>query len=108
MHTPASSTSTHPLDEALALAPQAGDESPAARVYTGAPHAAYDNMVGPFGGASAAQMLQAVLLHPDRLGDPVALTINFAAAVANAPFQIVAEPARTNRSTQHQIVYYKE
>ena len=104
MHTPASSTSTHPLDEALALAPQAGDESRAARVYTGAPHAAYDNMVGPFGGASAAQMLQAVLLHPDRLGDPVALTINFAAAVANAPFQIVAEPARTNRSTQHWVM----
>ena len=108
MNTAASSPTTHPLDEALALALLAGDEAGAARVYTGAPHAAYDNMVGPFGGASAAQMLQAVLLHPDRLGDPVALTINFAAAVANAPFQIVAEPARTNRSTQHQIVYYKE
>ena len=104
MNTPASSTSTHPLDEALALAPQAGGGASAARVYTGTPHAAYDNMVGPFGGASAAQMLQAVLLHPDRLGDPVALTINFAAAVANAPFQIVAEPARTNRSTQHWVM----
>ena len=38
---------------------------------------AYANMVGPFGGISAAQMMNAVLLHPQRLGDPVSLTINF-------------------------------
>lgn len=92
----------HPLDQALTLTPIGG--APAADGtlgFEGAAHPAYANMVGPFGGVSAAQMLQAVLLHPQRLGDPVAFTINFAAAVADAPFRIWAQPARTNRSTQH-------
>ena len=98
----ASPTTFHPLDEALALVPQAGGPAAdGALRFDGAAHPAYANMVGPFGGASAAQMLQAVLLHPQRLGDPVAFTVNFAAAVADAPFHIWAVPARTNRSTQH-------
>lgn len=53
---------------------------------------------------SAAQAMQAVLLHPQRLGEPVSLTINFAAAVAPGPFVIDARPARTNRSTQHWVI----
>ena len=93
---------THPLDEALVLTPQhEGPADDGALRFDGSTHPAYANMVGPFGGVSAAQMLQAVLLHPARLGDPVAFTVNFAAAVADAPFQIWALPARTNRSTQH-------
>lgn len=58
-------------------------------------------MVGPFGGTTAAQMLAAVLQHPHRIGDPVSLTVNFAAAVDAVPFRILADPVRTNRSTQH-------
>ena len=65
---------------------------------------AYANMVGPFGGISAAQMLNAVLVHPQRLGDPVSLTINFAAALAPGSFVVAARAARTNRSTQHWII----
>jgi acyl-CoA thioesterase len=65
---------------------------------------AYANMVGPFGGISAAQMMNAVLLHPDRLGEPVSLTINFAAALEPGPFVVAARAARTNRSTQHWII----
>jgi acyl-CoA thioesterase len=89
------SVAGHPFDQALALTPQG------AGVFGGQPHPAYANMVGPFGGITAAQMLQSVLLHPDRLGEPVALTVNFAAALRDAPFVIEARPARTNRSTQH-------
>jgi len=89
----------HPLDEALQLQPLDIEGH-----YAGSPHAAYGNMVGPFGGATAAQMLQAVLQHPARLGEPVALTVNFAAGVKDAPFRIEAHPARTNRSTQHWTV----
>jgi acyl-CoA thioesterase len=85
----------HPFDQALALTPQG------AGVFAGQPHPAYANMVGPFGGITAAQMLQSVLLHPDRLGEPVALTVNFAAGLRDAPFVLEARPARTNRSTQH-------
>ena len=65
---------------------------------------AYGNMVGPFGGISAAQMMNAVLLHPQRLGEPVSLTINFAAALSHGSFVIEARAARTNRSTQHWII----
>ena len=86
----------HFLDQAVRL-----ERDAASGAFTGQPHPAYANMVGPFGGVTAAQMLQAVLLHPDRLGDPVALTVNFAAGLADAPFHVQATPARTNRSTQH-------
>jgi acyl-CoA thioesterase len=44
------------------------------------------------------------MVHPQRVGEPVALTINFAAAVADGEFTIDARPARTNRSSQHWIV----
>lgn len=90
--------SAHVFDQAVALQWQADGS------FTGHTNAAYANMVGPFGGISAAQMMQAVLLHPDRLGDPVSLTVNFAAALAHGPFRIVARAARTNRSTQHWMI----
>ena len=85
----------HLFDEAIALERQADGS------FIGNTHPVYANMVGPFGGTTAAQMLQAVLLHPDRLGDPVSLTVNFCAAVADGAFTLNARPARTNRSTQH-------
>lgn len=85
----------HPFDAAVELTP-----TPDQRL-RGATHPAYANMVGPFGGTTAAVLLQAALRHPDRLGDPVALTVNFAAPIADGAFVIDAQPARTNRSTQH-------
>ncbi len=69
--------------------------------YSGHTHAAWLNMVGPFGGITAAVMLQAVMQHPERLGNPVSLTVNFCAGVAEGEFKLTAKPARTNRSTQH-------
>ncbi len=86
---------THSLDGTLALVP-AGPHR-----WTGACGRAYWNMVGPFGGTTAATLLQAVLVHPDLLGAPTALTVNYAAALTDAPFTIEARPVRTNRSTQH-------
>jgi hypothetical protein len=47
---------------------------------------AYWNMIGPFGGATAAVMLQAALVHPERLGDPIALTVNFAGPIGEGDF----------------------
>jgi acyl-CoA thioesterase len=69
--------------------------------YSGSTHTAWLNMVGPFGGITAAVMLQAVIQHPDRLGNPLSLTVNFCAGVAEGAFEVFAKPARTNRSTQH-------
>ena len=42
-----------------------------------------------------------MLRHPELLGEPVALTVNFAAALADGEFEVAAPPVRTNRSTQH-------
>jgi acyl-CoA thioesterase len=61
----------------------------------------YANMVGPYGGITAAQALHAVLLQPDLLGEPVAVTVNFCAALADGPYLARARALRTNRSTQH-------
>jgi acyl-CoA thioesterase len=69
--------------------------------YSGSTHSAWMNMVGPFGGITAAVLLQAVMQHPDRLGNPVSFTVNFCAGVADGAFEVIAKPARTNRSTQH-------
>ena len=91
----------HPFDEAIAL--QWQDDGPTGH-WLGHTSAPYGNFVGPFGGISAAQLLNAVLLHPQRLGHPVSLTVNFCAAVADGEFSIQARPARTNRSTQHWVI----
>jgi acyl-CoA thioesterase len=88
----------HVFDTAIALQPQANG------MFTGNTSPAYANMIGPFGGITAAQVLNAVMLHPDRLGEPVALTVNFAGPVADGPFTIRPRAARTNRSTQHWTV----
>ncbi|MCH2242918.1 MAG: thioesterase family protein [Aquabacterium sp.] len=93
---------THPLDTALHLQP-AGDDR-----FDGATSAAYANMIGPFGGTTAAVALQAVLQHPARQGEPVALTVNYAAALADGPFTVQARPVRTNRSTQHWLVQIEQ
>ena len=55
----------HVFDVAMALVRQ-GDVS-----FIGNTSPAYANMVGPFGGVTAAQALNAVMQHPDRLGEPV-------------------------------------
>lgn len=89
---------THLLDAAIALQALGGD------AFSGATHPAWNNMVGPFGGISAATMLNAVMQHPQRLGEPVSLTVNFAGALTPGPFTVTARPARTNRSTQHWTV----
>ncbi len=97
--------SPHPFDEAIALVSRAPSvDAPSADApvqFEGRTHPDYANMVGPFGGITAAQALQAVLQHPQRLGDPVSFTVNFAAGLTDGPFRVEARPVRTNRSTQH-------
>jgi len=69
--------------------------------YAGRTSAAYWNMVGPFGGCTAATVLKAVLSHPDLLGVPLSITVNYAGALAQGAFEVQLLPVRTNRSTQH-------
>ncbi|EMP56790.1 hypothetical protein MSNKSG1_05631 [Marinobacter santoriniensis NKSG1] len=88
----------HPLDQATSLE-SLGDDR-----YRGRFPPSYFNMVGPFGGVIASTLLNAVLSHPKRHGDPVSMTINFAGPVDDTDYEILARPARTNRSTQHWTV----
>lgn len=90
----------HPFDRALELEPS-GLRAGHSRGRTSPD---FWNMVGPFGGATAAVALQSVLRHPELLGAPVALTVNFAAAIEAGDFEVQATPVRTNRSTQHWTV----
>jgi acyl-CoA thioesterase len=94
--------SPHAFDTAIALAAQGEG------LWHGHTSPAYSNMIGPFGGVTAAQALNAVLQHPQRLGEPVAFTVNFATALADGPFLAQARAVRTNRSTQHWIVEIRQ
>ena len=85
----------HPFDRATRLAANADGS------LTGRFDPAYAHAVGPFGGITAATLLNAALVHPARLGTPVALTVNYAGPVTEGEFRIDAVPVRTNRSTQH-------
>ncbi len=85
----------HPFDQAIALV------SSPRNVFIGRTSDDYQNMVGPFGGITAATLLNAVLQHPGRIGEPVSMTVNFAAAIEPGEFEVEAVPIRTNRSTQH-------
>jgi len=93
-------TTQHIFDKAIAL------HHSDIRVghFTGMTSPDYWNMVGPFGGTTAAVVLQSVLRHPDLLGAPIALTVNYAAAIEAGAFDVQATAVRTNRSTQHWTV----
>lgn len=84
----------------VAIALEQGDEGQ----YTGQTHPAYANMVGPFGGIIGAALLNAIVRHPRRLGDPLSLTVHFSAPIADGAFSVEAKAVRTNRSTQHWYV----
>lgn len=85
----------HPFDDAIAL--QRRDDG----LYEGRTHPAWANMVGPYGGITAAVLLNAAWIDTRRLGEPLSLTVNFAAPLADGEFTIEARAARTNRTTQH-------
>lgn len=92
----------HPFDRAMHL------DSIDADTVRGATQPEWANMVGPFGGITAAILLRAVESRPDRIGDPVALTVNFAAPIADGQFDIAVRAARTNRSNQHWVLELRQ
>jgi acyl-CoA thioesterase len=64
----------------------------------------YWAFVGPFGGCTAATILRAVLEHPQRAGDPTAMTVNYCAPVAQGAFDLDVRLVKANRSSQHWCV----
>jgi acyl-CoA thioesterase len=92
-------TSTqHPFDLALRL------DHVDDRTRRGRTHPAWSSMIGPFGGITAATLLRAVETHPDRLGDPLAVTVNYAAPITEGEFAISLRIVRTNRTNQHWLL----
>ena len=86
---------THPLDAALVLEPLGEGR------FRGRTSADFWNMVGPYGGITVAICQRAVLADPRHIGEPIALTVNFCAAIAEGPFTIELDFVRTSRTTQH-------
>ena len=64
----------------------------------------YWAFVGPFGGATAATILRALIDHPQRSGDPLSVTVNFCAPIAPGDFDLDVRLVKANRSTQHWYV----
>ncbi len=64
----------------------------------------YFAFVGPFGGATAATMLRAIMMQPDCAGDPLSVTVNFCAPVASGSFDLTARLLKATRSTQHWMI----
>jgi hypothetical protein len=64
----------------------------------------YWAFVGPFGGCTAATILRALMEHPQRAGDPLALTVNYCAPIAEGPFDLDVRLVKANRSSQHWCV----
>lgn len=92
----------HPFDEATALlgTPEG--------VRRGRTSDAYWTFISPFGGVSAATALRAVLEHPHRAGDPLAVTVNFCAPIERGEFAVHVRRARANRSSQHWQVEFHQ
>ncbi|CRZ16736.1 acyl-CoA thioesterase [Mycolicibacterium neworleansense] len=88
----------HPFDQALELEPSGDDR------WRGRTIPEWANMVGPFGGITAATLVRAVELHPQRHGQPIALTVNYLAPIVDGEFDILTRCVKTNRSNQHWIV----
>jgi hypothetical protein len=96
----ASSTASpvHVFDQAVALQRDADGGQ------VGHTHPAWWNMVGPFGGITAATVVAGMAQHPEVLGQPVALTVNYLAGFAPGPFRLLLRIVRTNRSSQHWLI----
>jgi len=85
----------HPFDTACALE-RAGDGR-----FSGNAPEAYWNMAGPFGGTTAAVLLRAALFEQPDGVEPVALTVNYCAALARGAFTIDARATRSGKSVRH-------
>lgn len=90
--------SIHSFDQLIALDQISPDK------FHARPAPAYQNIAGPFGGATAAQLLAAVMRSATRAGSPIAATINFLAPIASDDYVIAVSKTRQNSSTQHWLV----
>ncbi len=87
----------HVFDDATRVT--AGDSC-----WTGKTSEDYWAFVGPWGGFTIGIILRAIMEHPQRAGDPLSITVNFCAPIAEGPFDLDVRLVKANRSTQHWCV----
>jgi acyl-CoA thioesterase len=87
----------HPFDDATRIT--AGDSR-----WQGHTSDDYWAFVGPFGGITAATILRALIDHPQAAGDPLSLTVNYCAPIAQGAFDLDVRLVKANRSSQHWCV----
>lgn len=92
---------SHVFDEAISV--RRTDD-----VFHATTHPAYSNMVGPFGGITAATVVHALQQHPDALGEPLAVTINYTAPIADGDWELHTRAVRTNRTNQHWVFHIEQ
>jgi hypothetical protein len=85
----------HPFDKAIAVRP--GPDG----TFLAEARTDYWAFMGQFGGITSATCLQALMQHPEAAGQPIALTVNFAAAIQEGPMRLSLRRVRASRSTQH-------
>ncbi len=90
-------TTVHPFDRATQVAVVDGR-------LRGTASEDYFAFVGPFGGATAATMLRAIMVQAERIGDPLSVTVNLCAPVAAGGFDLNVRLMKATRSTQHWMV----
>lgn len=73
-------------------------------VATAQTHPKYANMVGPFGGITAATVAHAIGTHPQAQGRIAALTVNFIAPLRDGAYTLDLTCVQTNNSNQHWTV----
>lgn len=88
---------SHPFDRATQV-------TAAGNRWRGATSEDYFAFVGPFGGVTAATLLRAVMVQPERIGDPLSITVNFCAPVGSSDFDLDVRMIKATRSTQHWLV----
>src|SRR6202012_3019864 len=64
----------------------------------------YFAFVGPFGGFTAATIRRALMERPQLPGDPLAITVNYCAPIAEGDFDLDVLLVKANRSSQHWCV----
>ncbi len=90
-------TTLHPIDAATLL------RRDGASLSANAP-ADYWNMAGPFGGATAALMMRAVLEDERLIGEPVSITVNFCGGIVQGGMTLDVRAVRTGKTVQHWVV----
>ncbi|WP_420433596.1 acyl-CoA thioesterase [Hyphobacterium sp.] len=88
----------HSFDDALALSPEDKDERRAR--FSGTTPQAYQNMIGPFGGVSAALLAQGMKMSARDDLELVSITTDFMTGLQAGPYSLSSICHRSGRSTQ--------